>query len=110
MTSDARSLIGGLLKFNPKERLGAKSFSDLKSHAFFKSIDFEQLSQQKLRSPMEAFALRNREDIESKLKPNSDLQKESFSVPHNNMDRIVDFTYDPSSDMMDGGYKTSVKY
>lgn len=40
ISSNARNLISSLLRFNPKERLGVKSFDDLKNHIFFKNIDF----------------------------------------------------------------------
>jgi len=45
ISTELKSLIDSLLKFDPKVRLGAKSFNDLKNHEFFKSANFnwEQL-------------------------------------------------------------------
>lgn len=40
ISSTARNLISQLLRFNPKERLGAQSFDSLKNHQFFSNIDF----------------------------------------------------------------------
>jgi 3-phosphoinositide dependent protein kinase-1 len=40
----AKNLISQLLKNNPQERLGAKSYSDLKAHPFFAGINWDTLS------------------------------------------------------------------
>jgi len=42
--SVARDLIDKLLKRDPEERLGAKSYEQLKSHAFFSKIDWDNLN------------------------------------------------------------------
>lgn len=44
----ARDLISGLLVKKPEERLGATNIQDLKSHAFFKGVNFSSLSQEKV--------------------------------------------------------------
>jgi hypothetical protein len=43
-----------LLKFDPKSRLGAKSFEDLKNHEFFTSANFnwKQLASKSMDSPL----------------------------------------------------------
>lgn len=47
MPEDAKSLITGLLRLNPRERLGAScNFSELKGHPFFKGIVFDKLWEQ----------------------------------------------------------------
>jgi hypothetical protein len=47
-------LIDGLLKFNPKKRLGAKGWAEIKKHAFFTSANFDwgALEEQRLKSPL----------------------------------------------------------
>jgi len=46
----ARDLIEKLLHQNPKERLGAMSYTDLKQHPFFKGINWDKLHTQKVPS------------------------------------------------------------
>jgi len=38
MSSEAKDLIGKLLKTNPKERLGVNGYHELKAHSFFAQI------------------------------------------------------------------------
>jgi serine/threonine protein kinase len=42
-SKDARSLISGLLEINPSKRLGAKGAEEVKSHPFFRTIDWDAL-------------------------------------------------------------------
>ena len=42
-SDEACSLLRGLLKRNPKERLGSRSADDLKNHIFFDSIDWQAM-------------------------------------------------------------------
>lgn len=44
MPEVAKDLISKLLVANPFERIGAQSYNDLKSHPFFESIDWSDLS------------------------------------------------------------------
>lgn len=39
-----KDLIAGLLKFKPEDRLGVKSWNEIKNHAYFKSFDWEALA------------------------------------------------------------------
>ena len=48
MDRDARDLVDKLLDMVPENRLGFRSFEDLKSHQFFKDIDFSLLAEKKL--------------------------------------------------------------
>jgi serum/glucocorticoid-regulated kinase 2 len=43
VSENAKSFITGLLERDPKKRLGAKSWSHIKEHPFFGSIDWEKL-------------------------------------------------------------------
>jgi len=51
---ELRDLINNLLRLEPKSRLGASSWSQLKDHSFFKSVNFDwqALKQKKLPSPL----------------------------------------------------------
>ncbi|CAD8179654.1 unnamed protein product [Paramecium octaurelia] len=93
ISSNARSLISSLLRFNPKERLGAKSFDDLKRHNFFQNIDFLALSQGQLQSPLENVAQKNKVEQEESLNPIKN--EDRFQNSPLNCLPIDDFSYDP---------------
>ena len=42
-SDEATSLLVGLLKRNPKERLGTNGVEEIKSHIFFDGMDWEKL-------------------------------------------------------------------
>lgn len=46
ISKEAQDLINKLLVLNPEDRLGAKSFDDLKAHKFFEGIDWNTLPSQ----------------------------------------------------------------
>lgn len=43
MSPEAHDFIEKLLDMNPKTRLGAKSIEEVKSHPFFKGIDWNKI-------------------------------------------------------------------
>lgn len=43
MSDDLKSLIDGLLKFNPETRLGYNGWDEVKKHSFFRDFDWEAL-------------------------------------------------------------------
>ncbi|XP_045174377.2 RAC-beta serine/threonine-protein kinase B-like isoform X1 [Mercenaria mercenaria] len=53
LSEDAKSLLGGMLVKNPKERLGGgeADVKDLMSHPFFKNINWQDLAEKKLTPP-----------------------------------------------------------
>jgi serine/threonine protein kinase len=51
-SSEARSLVGGLLEIDPKKRLGSKGAEEVKSHPFFSSINWKDMHNKKLPAPM----------------------------------------------------------
>lgn len=50
-TDEASSLLTGLLKRNPKERLGSRSVDEIKRHIFFDGINWDALYQKEVESP-----------------------------------------------------------
>lgn len=40
ISQEAKDLINSFLRVKPQERIGAKSFNDIKSHAFFNGFDW----------------------------------------------------------------------
>lgn len=54
MPADARSLIAGLCKVNPTQRTGnlAGGSNDVKSHPFFKTIDWDALYHRRVKGPI----------------------------------------------------------
>ena len=51
VSEHAKSFIIGLLERDPKRRLGAKSWSHIKQHPFFASIDWSRLLAGEMRAP-----------------------------------------------------------
>jgi serine/threonine protein kinase len=52
LSESARSLLKGLLVINPEKRLGAINDSDdIKSHFFFKGIDFSKIKEKQVQPP-----------------------------------------------------------
>lgn len=54
LSPELKDLINGLLKFNEKTRLGAKGWSEVKEHAFFKNTEWswESLIDGTMESPL----------------------------------------------------------
>lgn len=48
---EARDLLEGLLKRDPRQRLGANGVADIKSHPFFEGIDWEAVLRRELHPP-----------------------------------------------------------
>ena len=57
----ARSLINLLLERDPEKRLGSRSISDIKTHAFFQGIDWSAVYRRELRPPVPT-AIRRKPD------------------------------------------------
>jgi serum/glucocorticoid-regulated kinase 2 len=52
LNEELKDLINKLLKFKPEQRLGAKGFDEIKSHSFFKDIDWLKLLNKQMESPI----------------------------------------------------------
>lgn len=54
LSSNAKSLLSGLFKIKPEDRLGfANGAEDIKNHPFFEDIDFTQLINKKITPPIQ---------------------------------------------------------
>ena len=56
VSEDARQLIRGLLKINPRKRLGSRGAYQVMEAAFFKGIDWQRLLRKELTPPFKARA------------------------------------------------------
>lgn len=63
LNDDTKDFIKVLLERNPTKRLGAKGFEEIKGHPFFSVIDFDEVLNKKLPTP-----------IKPELKGEKDLQ------------------------------------
>jgi serine/threonine protein kinase len=53
ISEEAKSLLRGLFKIKPEDRLGfSEGASEIKSHKFFKDIDFEKLEKREIAPPI----------------------------------------------------------
>jgi serine/threonine protein kinase len=50
-SDEASSLLRGLLKRNPRERLGSRSVDDIKRHIFFDGVDWQAMYQRQIAAP-----------------------------------------------------------
>ena len=54
ISEEASSLISGLLKVDPKTRLGVSSWSEIKTHPFFQGLDWNRLANKDYPSPLKS--------------------------------------------------------
>ena len=52
VSQEAKDMITGLLRTDPKKRLGAKGIQQIMSHAFFDSVDWELLRRKEVKPPI----------------------------------------------------------
>ncbi|KRX00178.1 Protein kinase-like domain [Pseudocohnilembus persalinus] len=64
-SKDAIDLISKILQKEPMDRLGAKNFEDLKTHKFFQGIDWKQLEECQLVSPLKKY-VQKRLEVQNK--------------------------------------------
>ena len=53
ISANAKHLISNLLQRNPKKRLGHQGSQQIKSHAFFKDINWDKLYKKEIRPPFQ---------------------------------------------------------
>ena len=51
LESNARDLIDKLLDFNPENRIGLKSYDEIKKHPYFKGVNWKHLGDKKIKVP-----------------------------------------------------------
>ncbi|CAD8114639.1 unnamed protein product [Paramecium sonneborni] len=102
MSRDARDLINSLLQTNPSLRLGANGYDYIKNHSYFSKINWQDLYEQKVKSPLKTFA----EDNSNRLQNLQPMLNQLKETPNNNpMPQIIGISF--SGNEMDRG--SSVK-
>jgi hypothetical protein len=48
ISDEAKDMINAFLKVEPNDRLGVRSFDDIKNHAFFKGFDWGKLERMEM--------------------------------------------------------------
>lgn len=86
MDPDARDLCKGLFERRPERRLGVKS--DLKKHAFFKSIDFDRLENKQIAPPFRPPTISNFNDPSTVDQEFKDLSARVSTVSRDKIEDI----------------------
>lgn len=102
MSSDAKSLLRGLLTRDPNERLGNNGSEEIKNHPFFGSIDWRKLNQKKLQPPYKpsvdsAMDTTNFDDEFTSEAPQESLVDDS-QISSTMQEQFAGFTYNPAND------------
>ncbi|KAI9317060.1 kinase-like domain-containing protein [Dichotomocladium elegans] len=113
MSSDAKSLLRGLLTRDPNERLGNNGPEEIKSHPFFASIDWRKLLQKKLQPPFKpsvesAYDTTNFDEEFTSEQPLESVVDES-QISKTMQEQFAGFTYNPANEgVMSESYNGSV--
>ncbi len=88
ISKDAQDIIARLLDKNPSTRLGKNGISEVKSHPFFATIDFELVFKRTLIAPFKP-TLENDQDVRNFDEDitNEDITAQSI-IPDNGLDLI----------------------
>ncbi|ORE02451.1 Pkinase-domain-containing protein [Rhizopus microsporus var. microsporus] len=108
MSTEARSLLRGLLTRDPNERLGNNGSEEIKNHPFFASIDWRKLNQKKLQPPYKpsvesAYDTQNFDDEFTSEAPQESLVDES-QISSTMQEQFAGFTYNPANEHMGESY------
>lgn len=78
LSPELQNLINGLLKFEPQERLGVKSWDEIKTHKFFDGFDWAALLELRMESPLKSLV----QKYPIKIKPyNPEIQNDQKNLP-----------------------------
>ncbi|CAD8096976.1 unnamed protein product [Paramecium sonneborni] len=80
MSKDAKDLINSLLQTNPQLRIGANGYDTIKNHSFFSKINWQDLYELKVKSPLKTFA----EDNSNRLQNLKPMSTQLIDTPSNN--------------------------
>ncbi|KAI8074668.1 kinase-like domain-containing protein [Gongronella butleri] len=102
ISENAKSLLRGLLTRDPEQRLGSNGSSEIKSHPFFASIDWQLLMQKKVQPPFKpsvenAFDTTNFDEEFTSEAPLESLVDES-QISRTMQEQFAGFTYNPAND------------
>eukprot|EP00744_Colponema_vietnamica_P007642 GILI01010975.1.p1 GENE.GILI01010975.1~~GILI01010975.1.p1 ORF type:complete len:345 (+),score=81.06 GILI01010975.1:98-1036(+) len=106
-STEARSLLQGLLNRNASKRLGSgnEDAEEIKRHPFFRGVDFEKMQRREIPAPFKPHLLGNIDvsnfDTSFTNEPVVDSPVESsLALTDKERNRFTGFTYVPSSDHM----------
>lgn len=94
VSAEAIDLMASLLKKNPKDRLGSKSKEEVRSHPFFRGINWDDVFGRKLEPP---FREEDPEDID--LKRKIKINDRDYTEANKTVMRIKDFTFTRESEL-----------
>jgi len=82
ISDELRDLLKKMLNKDPKKRIGSgNDKSDLKSHEFFKEINWEDLALKKIKPPMDMVDVREEYNLKEKVDFNDeDYSKENYCI------------------------------
>jgi serum/glucocorticoid-regulated kinase 2 len=114
ISSDARSIITGLLQRNPSHRLGDKGAEEIKRHPFFsKHIDWARLLARKITPPFKPSVASVLDvanfDTEFTSEAAQDSVVEDSALSETVQDQFRGFTYNPANEHLGAGGE-SVNY
>ncbi|KRX00795.1 Protein kinase-like domain [Pseudocohnilembus persalinus] len=98
ITPEAKDLIQKLLDRSPKTRIGVKSKQELKSHPFFKGIDWVKLGNKEIQPPKYDLQLDDDDDDEDDelqyLQPNQPIfQDTDYTENNKRINRVINYTF-----------------
>lgn len=99
-SSEAISLLRGLLESNPEKRLGANSINDIKSHPFFKNMNWELLEKLQVPPPYNIHVVGGSEN-----KPGFEIKE---SLDNQAMPNLPGITYNPDQNLMNSQKESTV--
>ena len=90
ISDELRDLLKKMLNKDPKKRIGSgNDKSDLKSHEFFKEINWEDLALKKIKPPMDMVDVREEYNLKEKV----DFNDEDYSKENYCIKRVEGFTF-----------------
>ena len=94
MSPAAQSIITGLLKLNPKERLGANGSEEFENHPFFSGVDWSKYMKQQSDPPIKPMIKNSDKGTGYNYKPTPDNRMRMENV------NVTNFTYQGQKDAL----------
>ncbi|CAD8091437.1 unnamed protein product [Paramecium primaurelia] len=102
MSRDAKDLINSLLQTNPQLRLGANGYDSIKNHSYFSKINWQDLYELKVKSPLKTFAEENSNRLQN-LKPlQTQIKETPVGTP---IPQLIDVSFSGNEMERNSSYK-----